>query len=66
MRTIVATAIGGSKCIGSRAGPCRVGERLMNSRFYIKIEAMTGQKLEAKPRGRPQKNYYESSSDDVG
>ena len=26
---------------------------LGNSRFYAKIEAMTGQKREARPRGRP-------------
>ncbi len=26
---------------------------LGNSRFYAKIEAMTGQRREAKPRGRP-------------
>ena len=39
----------------------------MNSRFYAKIEAMTGQKREAKPRGRPQKNYDEfPPAHDVG
>jgi hypothetical protein len=39
MWTIVATAIGSSKCIGSRAGACSAGGRLMNSRFKAKIEA---------------------------
>jgi len=38
----------------------------MNSRIYAKIEAMTGQKLEVKPRCRPQKNCDESPAYNVG
>ncbi|RFC34174.1 MAG: hypothetical protein DID91_2727702306 [Candidatus Nitrotoga sp. MKT] len=38
----------------------------MNSRFYANIEAMTGQKREAKSRGRLQKNYDEYPAHGVG
>ncbi|MDO9102306.1 MAG: hypothetical protein Q7J20_01730 [Candidatus Nitrotoga sp.] len=33
---------------------------------YAKIKAMTGEKWEAKPRGRPQKNHDESPARDIG
>ena len=39
---------------------------LGNSRFYAKVEAMTGQRREPKPRGRPRKQPEESSVHDVG
>ena len=39
---------------------------LGNSRFYAKIEAMTGEKREAKPRGRPRKNHDAPPARDVG
>ena len=65
MWAIVATAIGGSKFIGSCADDCKAGERLMNSRFHAKVEVLIGQKWEAKLRSRPQKNYDESLEHDV-
>jgi putative transposase len=39
---------------------------LGNSRFYAKIEAMTGQRREAKPRGRPRVQCEASSAHDAG
>ena len=39
---------------------------LGNSRFYAKIEAVTGQRREAKPRGRPRVRQDESVSHDAG
>ena len=39
---------------------------LGNSRFYAKIETMTGQKREAKPRGRPRKHHDAPPARDVG
>ena len=39
---------------------------LGNSRFYAKVEAMTGQRREPKPRGRPRKRRDESSPVDGG
>ncbi len=38
---------------------------LGNSRFYTKVEAMTGQRREPKPRGRPRKQPDESSAHDT-
>ena len=38
---------------------------LGNSRFYMKIEAMTGQRREAKPRGRPRVRRDESPAHDL-
>ena len=38
---------------------------LGNSRFYARIEAATGQRREAKPRGRPRVRRDESSAHDV-
>ena len=35
---------------------------LGNSRFYAKIETMTGQRREAKPRGRPRVEHDESAA----
>jgi putative transposase len=41
-------------------------DRLLgNSRFYAKIEAMTGQRREAKPRGRPRVRPDESKALDA-
>lgn len=37
---------------------------LGNSRFYAKVEAMTGQRREPKPRGRPRKQREESAVHD--
>jgi len=39
---------------------------LGDSRFYAKVEAMTGQRREPKPRGRPRKQRDEPSAADVG
>jgi putative transposase len=39
---------------------------LGNSRFYARIEAVTGQRREAKPRGRPRVRQDESISRDAG
>lgn len=39
---------------------------LGNSRFYAKIEAMTGQRREARPRGRPRVRHDESGSHEAG
>jgi len=39
---------------------------LGNSRFYAKIEAMTGQKRQARPRGRPRIRHDPSAADDAG
>ena len=39
---------------------------LGNSRFYAKVEAMTGQRREPKPRGRPKKQPDESPAHSVG
>ncbi len=39
---------------------------LGNSRFYAKIEAMTGQKREARPRGRPRVQRDASLARDAG
>jgi putative transposase len=39
---------------------------LGNSRFHAQIEAMTGQKREAKPRGRPRVQHDESVPGDEG
>lgn len=39
---------------------------LGNSRFYAKIEATTGQRREAKPRGRPRVQRDESPALDAG
>jgi putative transposase len=39
---------------------------LGNSRFYAKVEAITGQRREPKPRGRPRKQRDEPSAADVG
>ncbi len=36
------------------------------SRFYAKIEVMTGQRREPKPRGRPEKQPDESPVHDIG
>jgi putative transposase len=38
---------------------------LGNSRFYAKIEAMTGQRREAKPRGRPRVHNEDAPAKDV-
>jgi putative transposase len=38
---------------------------LGTSRFYAKIEAMTGQRREPKPRGRPTKQQEESPANDA-
>jgi putative transposase len=39
---------------------------LGNSRFYAKIEAMTGQRREAKPRGRPRVHNEDAPAKDAG
>ena len=39
---------------------------LGNSRFHAKIEAVTGQRREAKPRGRPRVQHDESAAHDEG
>ena len=39
---------------------------LGNSRFYAKIEAMTGQRRQAKPRGRPRIRHDPPAADDGG
>ena len=39
---------------------------LGNSRFYAKIETMTGQRREAKPRGRPRVEHDESAAHNAG
>jgi len=39
---------------------------LGDSRFYAKVEAMTGQRREPKTRGRPKKQRGELSSADAG
>lgn len=39
---------------------------LGNSRFYARIEAITGQRREAKPRGRPRVERAESSANGAG
>jgi putative transposase len=39
---------------------------LGSSRFYAKVEAMTGQRREPKPRGRPRKQEDESLTKDAG
>ncbi|MCP5087565.1 MAG: transposase, partial [Rhodobacteraceae bacterium] len=39
---------------------------LGNSLFYAKVEAMTGQRREPKPRGRPRKQRDESPAQDAG
>jgi len=39
---------------------------LGNSRFYARIEAVTGQRREAKPRGRPRVQHDESQAHDAG
>ena len=39
---------------------------LGNSRFYAKIETMTGQRREAKPRGRPRVEHNESAAHNAG
>jgi putative transposase len=39
---------------------------LGNSRFHARIETMTGQRREAKPRGRPRVHYDELTAHDVG
>ena len=55
-----------SKAIEDMRLALNQNQPLGNSRFYAKIEAMTGQKREAKPRGRPQKNHDESPAHDIG
>ena len=39
---------------------------LGHSRFYAKIETMTGQRREAKPRGRPRVDHDESAAHNAG
>ena len=39
---------------------------LGHSRFYAKIETMTGQRREAKPRGRPRVEHDESAAHNAG
>jgi len=55
-----------SKAIEDMRLALNQNQPLGNSRFYAKIEAVTGQKRMAKPRGRPQKNHDESPAHDVG
>jgi len=43
----------------------RQNQPLGNSRFYAKIETITGQRREPKPRGRPRLQRDESSANDV-
>ena len=55
-----------SKAIEDMRLALNQNQPLGNSRFYAKIEAITGQRREAKPRGRPQKNHDESPARDAG
>ena len=55
-----------SKAIEDMRLALNQNQPLGNSHFYAKIETMTGQKREAKPRGRPRKNHDESPASDVG
>ena len=54
-----------SKAIEDMRLALNQNQPLGNSRFYAKIETMTGQKREAKPRGRPRKNHDEPPARDV-
>ena len=55
-----------SKAIDDIRPALNQSQPLGDSRFYAKREAMTGQRREAKPRGRPRVQHDESAEKDVG
>ena len=55
-----------SKAIEDMRLALNQNQPLGNSRFYAKIETMTGQRREAKPRGRPRVEHDESAAHNAG
>ena len=55
-----------SKAIDDIRLALKQNQSLGNSRFYAKIETMTGQRREAKPRGRPRVEHDDSAAHNAG
>jgi putative transposase len=55
-----------SKAIDAIRLALNQNQPLGNSRFYARIEAMTGQRREAKPRGRPRVHQEHAAAQDEG